>query len=130
MRVNRSGTVGLDRLTDLETTFEASATLANNIRFTIVPKAVFLNSGTVDSTQYAGLPNSAVPVLGSLALNAANAPAQQNTNGIGGELQVSGSRFAAAVGYTPYEFLVRNVTGRALFLPTRHFTLFFNRGPR
>ena len=123
----RSGTPGLDRLTDLEANFDASATLNNGIRLTVVPKVVFLNSGTVDLTQYTGLNTNGVPILGTLPLNTINQPAQQNTSGVGGELQVAGNRFAVAAGYTPYEFLVRNVTGRALYKPDNHFTFFFNR---
>ena len=122
----RSGTVGLDRLTDLESTVEASATVGNNLRFTVVPRVVFLSSGTLDSTQYFGL-TSGVPVLGSLPANATNTPSQQVASGVGGEFQVAGRNFAAAIGYTPYEFLVRNVTGRALYKPNQHVTLFFNR---
>ncbi len=122
----RSGTVGLDRLTDLEATVEASATVGNNVRVSIVPRSVFLNSGTLDVTQYAGV-TSGVPVIGTLPANASNAPSQQLTSGVGGELQVSTHNFAAAVGYTPYEFLVRNVTGRVLFKPTQHVTFYGNR---
>ena len=123
----RSGTAGLDRLTDLEANFDASATVGNGIRLTVVPKVVFLNSGSVDLTPYTGLNINGVPFLGTLPLNTVNQPAQANTSGIGGEFQISGNRFAAAIGYTPYEFLVRNITGRGLYRPDRHFTLFFNR---
>jgi tetratricopeptide (TPR) repeat protein len=122
----RSGTVGYDRLTDLETSFEASYTANNNVRFTIVPKAVFLNSGQLDLGNFSGVTGS--PVLGSLnTATAAFAPAQQSANGVGGEFQVTARNFAAAIGYTPYEFLVENVTGRLLFKPDNHFTLFVNR---
>ncbi len=123
----RSGTPGLDRLTDLEATVEASIVANDRIRFSIVPRAVFLNSGTYDTTQFAGLAANAGPFLGSLPANAANVPSQQNASGIGGELQLSGNRFAAALGYTPYEFVVRNVTGRLLFKPTQHVTLYGSR---
>ncbi len=121
----RSGTPGVDRLTDLETTVEASATVGNNVRFSVVPRAVFLNSGvldTVDST-------NTNPVLGTLPGNAANAPQQQFASGVGGEFQVATKNFAGAVGYTPYEFLVRNVTGRLLFRAGSHFTVFGDRSP-
>ena len=123
----RSGTPGLDRLTDLEATVEASIVANNSIRFSIVPRAVFLNSGTLDVTQFAGSATSAVPFLGTLPASAIAQPAQQVASGVGGELQLSGRRFAAAVGYTPYEFLVRNVTGRFLFKPTQHITLYGSR---
>ena len=122
----RSGTAGLDSLTDLEATVEASATVGNNVRFTIVPRTVFLNSGTLNIANYAGV-TSGVPVLGTLPANTTNQPSQQSVSGIGGEFQVSARNFAAAIGYTPYEFLVRNVTGRVLFKPTDHFTLYVNR---
>lgn len=123
----RSGTVGLDRLTDLESTVEASVTIGNNVRVTVVPKTVFLNSGTLDTTQYTGLTGGGVPVLGTLGANAANAPTPQNASGIGGELQVSARRFAASIGYTPYEFLIQNFTGSLLYKPTQHITLSVNR---
>ena len=122
----RSGTPGIDRLTDLEAVVEASATLGNSVRVTIVPRTVFLNNGTLNVGDFAGLTTN-VPVIGTFQANAANAPAQQSVSGIGGELQVAGNRFAAAVGYTPYEFLVHNVTGRLLFKPSQHFTLYANR---
>ena len=118
----RSGVVGYDRLSDLETTFEASYVAGNNVRFTVVPKAVFLNSGQFDITNYAGVTGS--PVIGTYnSATAAFAPSQQSANGIGGELQATGRNFALALGYTPYEFLVENVTGRALFRPSSHLTL-------
>ncbi len=122
----RSGTVGLDRLTDLETTVEASVTLANHIRLSVVPRAVFLNSGVLNVGAYSGTTMN-VPVLGSFPLNAATAPSQQVTNGVGGEFQVAGRNFAAAVGYTPYEFLMHNYTGRVLYRPTSHITFYGNR---
>ena len=121
----RSGTVGLDRLTDFETTFEASATVGNNVRLTVVPKAVFLNSGQL-STSTSLNPN---PILGTLVGNAAVDPSNQFANGVGGEFQVATKNFAAAIGYTPYEFLVRNYTGRLLFQPVRHVTFYGDRSP-
>jgi len=125
----RSGTAGYDRLTDLETTVEASATVGNNVRLTVVPKAVFLNSGTLDTTQFQGLTGGAVPVIGTFQANAINNPVQQNASGIGGELQLSTRNFAVAIGYTPYDFLVQNYTGRVLWKPDQHFTLYVNRDP-
>ena len=122
----RSGTKGIDSLTDLEATVEASATVGNDVRFTIVPRAVFLNSGTLNISNYAGI-TSGVPVLGTLPANTTNQPAEQSQSGVGGEFQVSAKNFGGAIGYTPYNFLVRNVTGRVLFKPTDHFTMYVNR---
>ncbi len=121
----RSGTVGVDRLTDLEATFEASATIGNHVRLTVVPRAVFLNSGQLNTATSLN-PN---PLLGTLVGNAAVSPVNQSANGIGGEIQLSTRNFAAAVGYTPYEFLVRNVTGRLLYKPARWVTFYGDRSP-
>ena len=123
----RSGTPGYDRLTDLEASFEASVTAGNNVRFSVVPTAVFLNNGTLNLGNYSGVTGS--PVLGTLntASPTAVQPNAQYANGIGGEFQVTGQRFALALGYTPYQFLVENVTGRALFRPNEHFTFYFDR---
>ena len=122
----RSGTVGYDRMTDLEVTAEASFVAANKVRFSIIPKAVFLNSGTLNLGNFTGVAGS--PVLGTLnTATAVATPSQQFANGVGGELEATGRNFAVAVGYTPYEFLVRNITGRALYRPNSHFSLFFNR---
>ena len=121
----RSGTAGVDRLTDLETSFEASAVLGDNVRLSIIPKAVFLNSGVLDTTAA----TTTNPVLGTLAGNAANPPQQQFASGVGGEIQLTTTHFAAAVGYTPYDFLVRNVTGRVLFRPNNRLTFYGDRSP-
>ena len=59
----RSGTVGYDRLTDVETSFEASYVAGNAVRFSIVPKAVFLNSGQLNVGNYTGVTGS--PVFGT-----------------------------------------------------------------
>jgi tetratricopeptide (TPR) repeat protein len=122
----RSGVVGYDRLTDLETNFEASYVAANSVRFTVVPKAVFLNSGQLDTVNFTGVQGS--PVIGTFNTATATVnPQQQSANGVGGEFQVTGRNFGLAVGYTPYEFLVQNYTGRVLFKPNNHFTLLASR---
>jgi tetratricopeptide (TPR) repeat protein len=123
----RSGTVGFDRLTDLEAPFEASGVLGKSLRATVVARPVFLNSGTIDT---AALQSSTgvIPVLGTLPGNATTTPPQQFATGVGGEFQVSTTNFAAAIGYTPYEFLVANITGRAMWRPFGgHITLFGDR---
>jgi tetratricopeptide (TPR) repeat protein len=124
----RSGTPGYDRMTDLEATFEASAVVGNSIRFSVVPKAVFLNSGQLNVANFTGVTGS--PIIGTYnTATAANNPVQQSANGIGGELQMTSTHFALAVGYTPYEFLIENYTGRVLWRPDNHFTLYVNRDP-
>jgi tetratricopeptide (TPR) repeat protein len=123
----RSGTAGFDRLSDLEAPFEASGVLGKTLRATIVTRPVFLNSGTVDTATFQNSTGT-IPVLGTLPGNALVTPAQQFASGVGGELQISTANFAAALGYTPYEFLVGNVTGRAQWRPLGgHFSLFGER---
>jgi len=122
----RSGTPGFDRLIDIEAPVEASAVLGKAIRVTVVPRPVFLNSGTVDT---ASLQNSTgrVPILGTLPGSALSAPAQQFLSGIGGELQLTSKHISVAGGYTPYNFLVANITARAQVHLGSHFTLFADR---
>jgi len=124
----RSGTVGYDRLTDVETSFEASYVAGNAVRFSVVPKAVFLNSGQLNVGNYTGVTGS--PVIGTFnTAIAINNPNEQFANGVGGELQATARNFALAIGYTPYEFLIENFTGRALWRPNNHFTLYASRDP-
>nr|MBW4028016.1 hypothetical protein [Acidobacteriota bacterium] len=124
----RSGTSGFDRLTDLEASFEASLVAAKSVRFTAVARPVFLSNGLIDSATFQAQTGGTIPVLGTLPANALTTPAQQYATGIGGEVQMTTTNFGLALGYSPYGFLVSNVTGRALWRPFGgHFTLFANR---
>lgn len=105
----RNGTAGLDRLYDIESPVEASGVFARSVRLTAVAVPVFLNSGLLSTSSFT---TSYVPYLGTLPANSAIAPAQQYSNGIGGELQLTTKNIGVAAGYTPYEFLVHNLTGR------------------
>jgi len=105
----RSGTSGLDRLYDIEAPVEASAVIARQVRLTAVALPVFLTSGVLASSSFS---SSDLPYLGTMPANAANPGGQQSSNGIGGEVQLTAKDIGLAVGYTPYEFLVHNVTGR------------------
>jgi len=123
----RSGTTGLDRLYDVEAPVEASAVIAGRVRLTAVALPVFLNSGLLSSSGYS---SANLPYLGTMPANAANPPAQQFSNGIGGELQLTAKDIGVAVGYTPYEFLVHNVTGRFEWnAPGGHVSLLGGREP-
>jgi len=123
----RSGTAGFDRLTDLEAPFEASAALGKTLRATVVANPVFLNNGVVDTASFVNATGT-IPVLGTLSGAALTTPAQQFASGIGGELQLTTKNFGIAAGYTPYGFLITNVTGRAQWRPFGgHFTLFGER---
>lgn len=124
----RSGTPGFDRLIDIEAPVEASAVLGKTLRVTVVPRPVFLNSGTVNATSFQGA-TTPVPILGSLSGSQTNtyAQTQQFSSGIGGELQMTTTHIGVAVGYTPYNFLVSNITARAQFRLGSHFTIFGDR---
>ncbi len=108
----RSGEPGIDRLRAIEVPVEATFVAGKRVRFSVVPRAVFLQSGTIDNTRYA---NGGAPYLGTLTANAINTPAPQYASGIGGELQMVSQNFGLAAGYTPYEFLVNNFTARARY---------------
>jgi tetratricopeptide (TPR) repeat protein len=123
----RSGPVGLQRLFDFEAPFEASVVLAKTVRFTVIPKAIFLNSGVLDTSLYQNTTGQPT-YLGTLTANAINSPSSQYASGVGGEIQMVTQNFGLAVGYTPYEFLVRNITGRVRWRPLGgHFTFFGER---
>ena len=106
----RSGTPGIDRLNDFEIPFEASVVLGKSARFTVVPRGVFLNSGTINPATVAN--GGSAPYLGTFPANGVNTPAPQYASGVGGEIQMSTQNLGIAVGYTPYEFLVNNITAR------------------
>ncbi len=122
----RSGNSGINSLTDLEAPVEAS--VANKTaRFTIVTRPVFLSNGTIDTATWQAS-TGIIPALGTLPANAVATPAQQYASGVGGELQVTTANFGAAVGYTPYGFLISNATGRISWRPLGgHITLFGDR---
>ncbi len=122
----RSGTPGFDRLIDIEAPVEASAVLGKSLRVTVVPRPVFLNSGTINTGALQGA-TGPVPILGTLPGNALNTPSQQFSSGIGGELQLTGAHLSIAAGYTPYNFLVSNITARAQVHLGSHFTIFADR---
>jgi hypothetical protein len=110
----RSGTAGLDQLFDLEAPAEISFVLAKTVRFSILPRAVFLNNGVINLTNFT-TSSPGTQFLGSLDLNSglASPPQQQVADGVGGELQLTTTNIGVAVGYTPYQFLVRNILGHA-----------------
>ncbi|HEY9139166.1 MAG TPA: cellulose synthase subunit BcsC-related outer membrane protein [Terriglobus sp.] len=121
----RSGTPGVNRLFDYEVPFEATIVAANRVRFSVVPKAVFLNSGTLDLGSLGATVGT--PLLGTLPATAITSPAPQFSTGVGGEFQMTTTNFGFAIGYTPYEFLVNNITGRARARFFNHLTLFGER---
>ncbi len=122
----RSGALGFDHLSALESPFEASAPLGYNGRVTLVVKPVFLDSGqadgsaTISVTQSTTGGNQLVSIpepIGTLTTTDVNPPAQQNAVGFGGEVQLAFPHAAIAGGYTPYGFLVSTFTARGMFRP-------------
>jgi tetratricopeptide (TPR) repeat protein len=123
----RSGTPGLDQLTDVEATGEVSTVLGRSVRLTAVARPVFLNSGVLNTSAFTG---SNVPYLGTMPANSANPPAQQFSSGVGGEVQLTTRNLGLAAGYTPSNFLIQNITGHVSWrLFGGHFTLFADRDP-
>jgi tetratricopeptide (TPR) repeat protein len=110
----RNGTAGVDRLYDVEAPVELSGVVGHVARITAVANPVFLNSGVLGGTAVS-VPT--LPYIGSLATGSTTIPPQQFSNGIGGELQLSTRIVGIAAGYTPYQFLVHNVTGRVRLSP-------------
>jgi tetratricopeptide (TPR) repeat protein len=130
----RSGDLGYDRLAALEAPFEFSAPLGYHVRFTIVAKPVFLDSGQADGNsvitvqesttagrtlvtipQPLGTDTNTGPVAGSTTTP--TPPPQQNAAGVGGEAQLSFGNLAFAAGYTPLGFLVSNWNARGQWRP-------------
>ena len=123
----RSGTSGLDRLTDYESPFEASGVFNKTVRATIIARPVFLSNGYLDTTTFQNSTNT-IPVLGTLPANALVSPMPQFASGLGGELQLASTNYAVAVGYTPYQFLVGNILARAQWRTVRgHLTFYGER---
>lgn len=133
----RSGDLGYDRLSALEAPFELSFPLGYNARLTVIGKPVFLDSGQADGTSIirvqesttAGRSLVTIPQpLGTLLNTGASStttstttpatpPPQQNATGVGGEVQLAFPHLSMAAGYTPWGFLVANMTGRAQWRP-------------
>jgi len=123
----RSGTPGVDRMAAVEVPFEASAGLGKSWRVIVLPTAIFLNSGVLNTTTGTLGTN---PVFGTVYGNTATIYPQQFSVGFGGEAQLVSNTFAIAGGYSASGFLVRNGIGRVRWKPGNgHFTLFGGRDP-
>ena len=99
---HRTGTPGFDQLEILEAPFEASTTMGGTTRLTAIVLPSLLDSGLADGTS--------TDQLGTLAAGAK--PAQQNSAGVGGEVQLTTANLGLSAGTTPRGFLVPNVIGR------------------
>ena len=134
----RSGARGYAQLAAIESPFEASAPLGIHARITAIARPVFLDSGQAEGTATTSVLESqsgatcliAIPEpIGtytagqnstpctSPTISALIPPAQQNSFGLGGELQLSFPHLTIAGGSTPFDFLVSTVTGRFQWNP-------------
>jgi tetratricopeptide (TPR) repeat protein len=104
---HRTGTPGFDQLSILEAPFESSITRGGTSRLTAIVLPSLLDSGAADG--------SGTDQLGTLGAGAK--PAQQNSAGVGGEVQLTSSNIGLSVGTTPRGFLVPNITGRISIHP-------------
>ena len=96
----RSGRSGLETLTSQEAEVEASATLGEKFRLSLVGRPVFLDAGTpeADSVLRFGL----APLGADIG--------SQSASGTAAEIQLSGETLGLKIGMTPNGFLVRNPT--------------------
>jgi tetratricopeptide (TPR) repeat protein len=117
---HRSGQAGLDQLSAYSAEIESSAMLGPDARLSVITEPVLLDAGTATGTS----------TLRQGTLAATATPGAQTASGIGGELQLRTANFGASLGYTPYNFLISNVTGAVLVHPASgHFTLTLSRQP-
>jgi cellulose synthase operon protein C len=114
----RSGQPGYDRLSIYSSQIEESSLMGPGARFTAIQRPVLLDSGTANGTS--------TSLQGTLP--AGSVPYFQSASGIGGDVQLRTSAFAASLGYTPWGFLVSNVTGSFYLHPaSSHLTLTLDR---
>lgn len=97
----RNGQAGFDRLLVEQADFEASTTLANDVRVTLAAKPTYLEGGTPDGQS----------TLRFGTLDAGKAFGLQTASGLGAEAQVSSVNYGLRLGSSPYGFLTRNFVG-------------------
>ena len=115
---HRSGTEGIEQMTDLEIPIALSLVDRSEARLTMLARWVSVKNGP--QTKAALLPQ------GTLSIGAP-APAQ-TAQGIDGELQLATRLLDVSVGTSPREFLVPQWLGRAaLRIPDARLTLTFTR---
>jgi tetratricopeptide (TPR) repeat protein len=94
----RSGRTGLEAMTVQEAEFDASTTLGNRYRLSLIARPVFLDAGTPEADNVLRLG------LAPLGADIGN----QSASGTAAELQFAGEMFGLKIGTTPNGFLVRN----------------------
>ncbi len=115
---HRSGTEGVEQMTDVEIPAALSFVDREEARLTLLARWVSVSDGAQSSSSL--LPGGTLSV--GLPADA------QTANGIGGELQLATRLVDASVGTSPREFLVPQIVGRvALRIPDARLTLTFVR---
>lgn len=115
---HRSGTQGIEQMTDIEIPVALSMMRGNQARITVIAQPAYITDGVQSIADL-------LPV-GTLAVGVP--VAAQTAQGVAGELQLSTRLLDMGVGTTPQGFLVSNLTGRAaLRLPQARLTFTFVR---
>jgi tetratricopeptide (TPR) repeat protein len=119
----RTGQGGFDKLLIEEAHLEASTTVANRVRLTIIATPTYLDSGS-----------PALPAtdgnLGFGSTGVGGVPGVRSAFGIGGEAQLATTDFGLRLGLTPEEFLVHGWVGGLRWNPASGpFTILLNRDP-
>ncbi len=98
---NRSGQAGFDQLTRMEASFEASAVLGENARFTVRALPVLLSSGAPDGTSNLNFGTSGAALIGQSHFQ----------SGVGAEVQLATRVLDGALGFSPSTFYVSHLLG-------------------
>jgi predicted Zn-dependent protease len=114
----RTGQGGVDKLLVEEANLEASTTIGDRIRLSIIAKPTYLDSGSPDAAHELG--------FGSLEANGTSST--RTAFGVGVEGQISTRDFGLRLGMSPNDFLVHNwIGGLRLRMGKSPFTILLNR---
>ncbi len=114
----RTGRGGIDKLTTEQANIEASTTVGNQVRLSLIAKPTYLDSGSPNIS-----PSNA---FGSAITNGAST--QTTAFGIGAEAQLATRDLGVRLGLSPHDFLIQNWIGGFRINPAHGpFTLLLSR---